>query len=78
MDAGTHGLGKRFLGGKALGQVVSGLRVRAKALVFVFDQHALGEAVAEARQRAFDAADIDRAVDLLDQVLATVEAEVPV
>jgi len=34
--------------------------MRAKALVFVLDQNALSEAVAETRQRALNAADIDQ------------------
>src|ERR1017187_7948653 len=60
MDTRAHGFGKCFLGGKAFGEVVGGLGMRAEALIFIIDQDALGETVAEARERALDAADIDQ------------------
>src|SRR5882672_11733670 len=58
-DAGAERLGEGFLGGEALGEVGGGLAVAAEALQLGLAQDAPREALAEALERALDAADLD-------------------
>src|SRR3954453_3437983 len=58
MDSRAEGFRERLLGGEALGQIVCRQAMGGEALQLRIDEDAVGEALAPARKRLLDAADL--------------------